>query len=185
MTNIQQVRISWEGLPGMPGVSTLYRPTSVGDDDNIHDFFVAVKDFIPAGCTLTVQPEGVIIDDASGTLTGAWTHTPTAPISCGGGGTYAQGVGGSIELRTGAVDNGRRVKGRLYLVPFVTAIYGSNGTLDDTSLATLGTAANGLIGAGDELVVWHRPVGGVGGAGEPATSAFVRDRVSVLRSRRA
>lgn len=187
MANIQKVTVVWSGLPGFPGTTTLYRPDDISDDDNIHEFFEAIKTKIPSGLNIIVQPFGNLIDEFTGDLTGAWTHAPTATTSTSGGGIHAAGTGGSIELRTGAVANGRRVKGRLYLVPLPADLYDTTGTLDNTALGTFQTAANGLVGDGGELLVWHRPttVGGTDGAGEPVTSAFMRDRVSILRSRRA
>lgn len=63
--------------------------------------------------------------------------------------------------------------------------YQSDGTLADVNKATLQTAADGLWGS-NTLYVWHRPApaGSSTGVVGAITSAMVRDKAAILRSRR-
>jgi hypothetical protein len=88
---------------------------------------------------------------------------------------------------TGAIVNGRRVRGRTFLGPLDNSCLQNDGTLSSSSI----THANALGAAWTDAgltttlsCVWHRPVGGTGGSNHEIISATVRDKFAVLRSRR-
>ena len=80
---------------------------------------------------------------------------------------------------------GRRIQGRTFLVPLVASAFDSTGTISTAALATLQTAANGLV-AYDTIdpVVWKRPTPFTVGSFATITEARIPDMAAVLRSRR-
>lgn len=182
MTALNQVRIGWQGTAGMPGVSTFY---SVGDPtflvNKLQTFFEALKVRIPAGITITYPNVGNVIDSSTGLATGVWSAGTTASTICSGTGTWAAPVGCVVNWRTGFYAGGRELRGKTFIVPLTSGQFETNGTLADSGVTAIQTAANAVVGGGNPLHVWSRKAG----ANAPVTSATVPDRAIVLRSRRA
>lgn len=186
MSNIAKIPVSWTGGPGGPGVSVFYAdaagtiPTGA-----LATFFGAVKAMIPSSYTWTIPASGDIHDSTTGALVGSWTQgTPTTVAATGSPTSFAGGTGVVVRWTTDGIVNGRRVRGRTFLVPVVSAIYDS-GSILGTQLAVFQSAAAALVASsGANLRIWHRPSGGSGGSAHPITGALAPDVAAVLRSRR-
>lgn len=189
MPNIHRVSVAWQGWPGSPGVSQFYMkqsPDYQGVVDDLRTFFDAVKALLPSGLTVQVPVSGDTLNDNTGGIVGSWSATtPPLVVTGTGAGAYAGNAGAVIHWLTLAVVNGRRLRGRTFLVPLISTAYDTAGSLSTAALSTLSTAAGNLnITSGADLVVWHRPVNGAGGSSEIFNSVRVPDLAVSLRSRR-
>lgn len=181
-----EIQVSWVGLTGLPGVSTFYTvATPATAPAELLSFFTAIRGLFPDGLTWTIPNSGDQIDSTNGQLLGSWSASGGGSVnSNGGAGGYAAGVGAYVNWRTNGVVNGRRIKGRTFLLPLLAAAYEVNGTLGSSALSTLQTAVNTLAGAAQGVGIWHRPVNGSGGSLAPVASGVVPDQVTSLRTRR-
>jgi len=183
MADIERIKVVWSGLTGLPGLSVFYGDAGGSANADIKTFFTSIAALFPTPLTWTIPGNGDLVDDATGTLTGIWTNT-------GGGGTvnaagsppYAAGVGAYVNWETSGIVNGRRVKGRTFLLPLFNSAYDNSGTIVNAYVTTLQTAATALVTAGSTLV-WHRPGTGTGSSFQPG-AATVPDQVTSLRTRR-
>lgn len=194
MAELMRLRVPWNGSPVVGGgLSTFYKTTTggIGWADAISDFFTAIRTLVPAGITWNVPSSGDSIDDDEGELTGTWSEPGTGGIvTSAGTANFASGVGARVVWNTGGIFAGRRVKGSTFLCPLVASVYPDNNTLQDSAVTTLQAAADGLVAADMDLVVWSRHAAATANHGEltgesnAITSATVPDKVSWLRSRR-
>jgi len=147
--------------------------------------FAAAAANFPLSLAITVPNSGDSIDDATGELTGVWTASGGGTVTGTGTDVCAAGVGACIGWQTGGIINGRKLRGRTFLVPLHNATYDQSGTLSNATLASLGTLANSLQAAGP-LAVWHRPTSATATDGNSygVVSNRVRDKVAYLSSRR-
>ena len=123
--------------------------------------------------------------EETGELVGVWTEGTTTNVTGGGTGSYAGGVGACIGWSTAGIHNGRKVRGRTFVVPLAANQYDTDGTVASGVISTLDAAAATLIGTGTgRLSIWARPTPTVPGMVYAATSGTVKDHVSWLRSRR-
>lgn len=203
MADIVRVNVAWQNWPGAPGVSTFYlsAPALQANVDSIRTFFNACAGLLPSGMTITVPASGDLINDVDGKITGSWTvATPPAVVTCTAAGQYAGNAGAVVHWLTGSVLGGRRVRGKTFMVPLVSA-YEANGSLLASAITTLQNAANALVTAtSPNLRVFSRPVAahtkydektgqptnvpGRNGSNYPVSSAKIPDLAISLRSRR-
>jgi len=185
MATINKIEVPWTGLPGMPGVSVFYCTGAADPTGGLVTFFNAIKSLFPNGLSWSILNSGDTIDDTTGTLNGGWTGSGGAVVaSTAGTPAYASGVGAYVNWQTGAIVNGRRLKGRTFLTSISAAYYNTNGTISSTFLTTVDAAATALV-AGGIMRTWHRPPpGGSSGSSSVWTSATVPQQVTSLRSRR-
>lgn len=188
MTDLNRVRVAWQGWPGSPGVSTFYLVTSPTQSqiDAIRAFFNSLAGSLPSGLTITVPASGDTIDDATGLIVNSWAVvTPPTVVTGTGTGNYAGNAGAVCHWLTSTVLNRRRVRGRTFLVPLVSTAYDTAGSLSTTMISTISAAATTLTSAlGTNFRVWHRPVNGAAGASAVVTGFRVPDLAVSLRSRR-
>lgn len=182
---LNRLRVTWNGLGGLPGLTTFYLRSAETDVSDIKTFFTSIKDNFPSALSWDIPNGGDVIDETTGALTGGWTGTNGGTVvATGGGGAFASGVGARIVWSTGTVVHGRRVRGGTFLVPLLAACYSTNGDLAATQRGSLQSAATALA-ATDLTVVWHRPAKGASdGLLVDITGASVPSRVTTLRSRR-
>lgn len=154
-------------------------------------FYDAIKTLIPLGTKIEVERAGDVIEDSTGKIIGDWTNAFVTVTDGSGVGAYAGPVGAVVTWHTQSIADGRRVRGRTFLVPLVASVYDLDGTLTNTALDVLQAAATGLVtSAPDILFVWHRPRAASLtkparlGSSAAAISATVPDMAAVLRSRR-
>lgn len=189
MTAMHRISVAWQNWPGAPGVSQLFMTGGIvqANVDAVRSFFNAMVGVLPSGLTIQVPSIGDDLDDATGKIVGAWNVATTPPVVTGTAtGAYPGNAGAVIHWQTALVKNGRRVRGRTFIVPLSSATaYESNGSLSSTTITTLQTAANGLVTAlTPNFCVWHRPTGFSGGEFASIASAKVPDLAVSLRSRR-
>lgn len=189
MATISRISCVWQQWPGAPGVTQFYADDAATLQDVVDDiraFFEAIKALLPSGLTISVPGNGDNLNDVTGQISGAWSVgvTPTV-VTCTGVGAYAGNAGAVVHWLTGGTINGRRVRGRTFLVPLINTAYDTSGSISTAALATLQTAANGLVtGSGGDLVVWHRPTNFAGGSSFQWNGNRIPDLAVSLRSRR-
>ena len=197
---MHRVKVRWAGFIGSPGWSNFYFDTgnedfltpeqAVESADKVTTFINAIRSRFPAAFTWSVQSDVEVISPQSGELLNVASAGARTPIL---GGAPAAGYSGTsgivVTWRTAGVRNGRRVRGRTFLVPAANSVYQDDGTLIPTVLTDFTTAANALAsqtGTGPKLGVWARPsaVGATDGGFHPVTAVSIPDMPAVLRSRR-
>lgn len=202
MTAIQRVRVAWTGFVGGPGVSTFYTDDFAGFSGAFSTLMASLKDSIPDTVKITVPNSGDTIDDTTGALLGSWNGTSGFFVQCTGDGHHAAPAGYMIKWETGAIHNGRRVRGRTFIVPCSSNIYDADGTLIPAFLTGKQTALDTFVASmGTTLKVWQRPraatpswtdvkgrthlaKSATDGWASFVTSATIPDKTVVLRSRR-
>ena len=197
MTSIHRVRVGWTGFPGGPGVSTFYTLDTAGFLDDLYTFFYALRGAIPTSVTIQIEGTGDTITDTTGELVSGWTEDAPAAIDCNNSNTYAAPSGAVVDWLTSAVLDGRRLRGRTFLVPVAADAYETNGTLHPDFIAMLQGVSDAFVAAqSGSFVIWHRPRAAKAADGSRkavtqrdgghslVTAAHVPDEACVLRSRR-
>jgi len=180
-----RVRVEWNGLTGLPGISTFYVGTTDADISELVTFFNAIKGVFPSGLTWTVPAVGDVFDEASGELEGTHIFTGAGSVVANGGAVaYAAGVGVRVRWLTGAVKNGRRVTGSTFLTHIKGTSYDTAGTIANADVTTIQTAASAFVASGSPWGVWSRPVNGAGGSFHALSAAQVPDKVAWLSTRK-
>lgn len=203
MVNILRVTTKWDGFPGAPGYTNLFfrdfatgeGPGTDGDAtqaqaavDRVRTFWTALTGLFPDEVKLSIQPEVDMLEDTTGTLVNSFGVTPGAIISGTGAASFAGPVGMVINWKTAGIRNGRRIRGRTFLVPVTNAVFLSTGGLNPAEVTGVKAAADALAnpsGAVD-LGVWARPSGPLATDGQWSLvrSTSVPVLAAVLRSRR-
>jgi len=199
MVEIAKITLAWTGFIGAPGFTNLYFRDfeTSGLDQAIIDGSVAKVDSwsssiqtrVPSSVVLQVQQVVPIIESTNGQIV-RFMQATTAPVSRTGQGTgsYAAAAGACVNWYTDGVRNGRRVRGRSFIVPLAGSALASDGTIDNTQLTGLRSASTTMaaVGGTGDLGVWARPSGPGATDGEwhSVTSVTIPDKTAVLRSRR-
>lgn len=199
MAQMAKVTINWTGFPGGPGYSNLYFRDFSGTgavDQGIVDGAVAkVQDWLsfwrnrlPTSVKTGVDPTVEAIEETTGELQGFWTATVAAPAGGLGVASFSAPSGACVSWYTSTVRNGRRMRGRTFIVPLDTVSYENDGTLIESIITAAPAVNNAMIadsGAGD-LGIWARPSapGASDGQWALVTAARLNDRPAMLTSRR-
>jgi len=145
-------------------------------------FWNNVDALLDSNALWTIRTDGRELDDATGTLTGAWSE---ATAYTGAGALAGQCVPDAAHVLfrwgTGVVVNGRFLKGRTF-VPGLSTAQILEGNVATAAVTTFNTAAAALTSS--SLGVWHRPVAGAGGVFQDVTTGTVWNELAVLRQRR-
>lgn len=200
MARIIRVKINWSGFTGAPGYTNLHFEPAVEADPvtqgTVDDAVTKVDTFLNAFQPLFPPPvvTGVAntieeLDEQSGNIEKFWTGTPAAAnAGTSATGIYAGGSGVCVNWLTGDVWNGRRVRGRTFMVPIGGDALTNDGTIDNTRLTAFRAAADGLRAeAGlSHLVVYRRPDPNliIDGGAYRVTASNITDKLAQLRSRR-
>lgn len=198
MPEIVKIQVDWTGFNGGPGYTNLYfSDTTFGlatqaiansAAAKVDTFLASMTARFPLAVAAKVNPTAEIINPADGKLQGFMTVTPSNTRQGEGTGTYSGASGACVNWYTGGVVRGRRVRGRMFLVPLIGSSYATNGTLDDTMLTGLRTAVATLSANNTTswLGVWSRPSakGATDGNWFGVQSSTVNDKAAILRSRR-
>jgi hypothetical protein len=170
----------------------------------IKTFFNAVKTYHPSSLTWTIPVLGDQIDETTGTITGAWNGTNGGAVTgIAGTGAYSGTSGYCVHWQSNIIVAGRRRAATTFMVPCDSLVYQNNGSIADSTLTAIQTAANAMVSAyAGNLLVWSRPFPGKDavppsggnpgkpakpartGIGVPVLLAKVPDLAVVLRSRR-
>lgn len=185
MAEVARVRVEWNGLTGMPGISTFYVGTTDADISELVTFFTAIRGLWSSGLTWVVPNVGDVLDVATGELLGTHIFTGGGSVSSNGtAGVYAAGVGARVQWLTADVKNGRRVRGTTFLTHLKSTNFDNTGTIDGTTLSTIQTAASALVASGSPWGVYSRPRPGLAGSFHAWNAATVPDKVAWLTTRK-
>lgn len=190
MATIVRVTARWEGFPGAPGYSNFYGnpdpdPATAAQTmaTRIRAFFSGMVGWLPADVDVLVLPVYAVLEDSTGAQTSEGTvASPPAVVNGVGSGGYSGNSGVAVNWLTTSFINGRRLKGRTFLVP-LGPVFEANGTVADSVLSEMTGLAATLVGSDGLFVVWHRPISGAGGAAAEISTVTIRDRSAHLRSR--
>lgn len=183
--DLYRVRVALNGGAGGAKVSTFYSDGTTGFQAVLTDFYTAIKGYLPNQQVVDVAADGDIIDSETGLITSSWTTTPNVGVTGTGGPSYPAGVGACVTWRTAAVIEGKRVRGRTFIVPLTTAAYDQDGTLIAECLTALRAASADVVASG-QFYVFSRPRLSpvLPGSAVPFTASTVTDKVAYLSSRR-
>lgn len=147
-------------------------------------FFTAIATLIPTPVAVGFDGLAQEYDDA-GVLTKEVSVTPPTSVVGSAGPNFLSVIGAVVNWQTGVFNpNGRRIRGRTYLVPLGTSIAATNGGLTSSAVSTIASAANAVIADLIPFVVVRKTATGdfVGITG--ITAAQVSGKVAILTSRR-
>lgn len=194
MVNILRVTVNWTGFLGAPGYTVLHGLAPEADPStNAQTFADAARTLVggepgllPSAVKIDVDPEVQIIEDTTGDLVDVISITPGAQISGTASGPYSGASGAVINWRTATIRNGRRLRGRSFLVPLSNIAYETNGSLTAAAVGALAARADAFWQTPEiQPVIFGRPTQlGNDGMSGPITAASVPDMAAVLRSRR-
>lgn len=200
MAEILRVTTRWDGFLGAPGFTNLFFrdfDTDTNPDaaqvssaiNKVAGFFGSIAPLLPAAARLQVQRNVDVLESTTGTLVNSIGFTGTLNAIAGTAtGAIAGPAGAVVNWATGNVRNGRRIRGRTFLVPLAVTSYETDGTLTATAINTIQDAATTLVGrtGNPDFGVWARPTQPLmnDGIWVAASGATVPDTVAVLRSRR-
>ena len=190
---IHRVTTVWTGFPGAPGYSNFFfsgdgsAGAATESRSRVAAFFNEANDILPSEVNYLVEGEVAVLDEQTGSVSDYIMVQPDAQPGFGAlTGGYSAASGAVVTWNTAGVRNGRRVRGRTFLVPLGGAAYQSDGSLSASAIGTLNSAAEELVGTGFDsgFGVWSRP--GTSGSGSfyEVTVFRVPDMAAVLRSRR-
>ena len=185
MANLRRINVAWSGITALPGVSVFYAPFGTDAGANLNTFFGAIKGQFPASLSWNIPTSGDVIQDSDGAVTGAWTGGTGGSVVSTGTGVYPAGTGAYINWQTGTIVGRRRLKGRTFLAPLLSAAFDNSGTIATSTLSSMQAAATALAASG-ALVIWHRPtsIGAADGSSGAVTAGLIPDQVTSLRTRR-
>lgn len=189
--------VTGSGLAG-GGLTQLYwAPGSVGGSTadatdclaRFRALWVSIGTRLSSTISFVFDQTVLAIEATTGVLTGSFTAAAALTVVGGSGSEpLPRQTQGLIKWGTASVINGRRVRGRLF-VPGVQEGDNDGAGQPVAALSTaLTTAGATLFVAGataSAAVVWHRPVGGSGGASPLITSSTGGTSWAVLKSRRS
>lgn len=211
MAAIARVKLRWTGFLGGPGYSIFhFRDFGRGPDgawqdadasqaaDHIDAWADGVRTVVAESVRLKVESDVEMIDEASGELINVLRAgvRPEHKNNAAGTGGYSGAAGAVVNWKTGGVRNGRRVRGRTFIVPCYGPAFGNDGTLADGTRLQLEASSANLINGAEvlDLGVYARPTvtrnpdgsktKNNDGVWHKVTSATVPDLAAVLRSRR-
>jgi hypothetical protein len=208
MPIVSTVTAIWNGFTGAPGYSK-FRFAELAGASALNAAGAAVRAFFQAdiGHLLTgwsIQVQGIVQhhDVATGNLMGEAVMT-TVPAASNGAvantTVWAGGTGYVVNWTTGAVINGKKVRGRTFMVPITSTAFSNDGTVISSLITTMQSAGQALIAdASTELVVWSKlwdkkpgeapagvPPKQIGGALASVNGCLIPDRAAQLRTRRS
>lgn len=194
MALIMRYKSIWSMPSGGPGVTTMFAFPDTTEQvfaDAARNFLndalatTGAADFLPSLCS--IQGEAVVdnIEVESGLLDSTVPITAPAVITGIGSGAYAAPAGAVVTWLTGLVHQGRRVRGRTFLVPLANTAFENNGTLTSAYLTNVRNAATTYIAGAANPCIWARPTPGTAdGAAFAIAAGSVQDKIAVLTSRR-
>lgn len=197
MTNIDRIRVQLTGFVGGPGVATFYALNGTTAVPQLRTMWSSLAAKMPSVMAIKVISAGDTIDDVTGDLVGAWSIADAAGVQGVDAAAYPAPAGACIAWLTTTILDGKRVKGRTFLVPLGGGSYQSDGSINPANVTAITNAAAAYVTASvGNAVVWHRPraaraadgsrpaVTARAGGNAVITSAFCVDKTMVLTSRR-
>lgn len=182
---IDRLRVGLTGSQIGSGVATHYALPNHNGQAALSTWWSGCAAHMPSNVFINVPPDGDTIEVETGLLQNVWSDGVTHTYTGGQGGAHAAGVGVCITWLTAGIVNGKRIRGRTFIVPLGGSRFDTDGTILDNTLSGIREATNTLLGAMDDgLMIYHRPVGEAQGTAHAVTGFRLPDRVSSLKSRR-
>lgn len=201
MANILRVKLRWTGLPGGNGYSIFHfkdfaaGEPAVGDADGakgkVNTFVETIKGYIPPSVSMQVESEVEVLDESNGQLQNVLGGSVPQLWTGGGSDTlgWSAPTGAVVSWSTGGIRNGRRIRGRTFIVPLAGNAYENNGTLSGGFQMVVNMAATALRADSGtpDLGIWARPTatGASDGVWNVVTGHRNPDMAAILRSRRS
>ena len=200
------VRTNWSGTTGGPGL-TQTAIEAVTDPhtwdataaqqavDAVRAAWFGCATYLPDNIKLDVNPVVDIFTHIDGELVGSYSAA-TVPSQVVGtsAATFSMAAGIKINLNTGMIRNGRRVRGGIFVVPAVSTAFTTDGLVLAGARTTFNTAWNTcrttLATNNKTLTVWSRPIpdgkphGPRDGATAPVSAIETSEKGAILRGRR-
>lgn len=190
------VNISWNGI-GSPGANVWHFRTAgeiTGDSIEFAAAVSAIRTFYASIAAGNVFAPGVVLsaEFATAVETQEQRDAEFTTLGTGGAGTEAPEV---LQICVGWRTSlaARRGRGRTFIGPLSTATMESNGSIAEGVIASVNSAAQGLVDASTGAGGWSVGVYGLSAPGGGPTAPRVlrdivghrvRDRFAILRSRR-
>lgn len=198
MSDFFRVVVKWTGFNGGPGFTNLFFQTSGATAvtlpdaqdavNKVESWTSSISNHLPTSVTVQVDPTVVEMNEQNGMQIGFLATTGPAAHVGGDSTGYSAASGACFNWYTNGVRNGRRVRGRTFIVPLGGGKYDSQGTLSTTTVNSFTTATNTLIAASSlsQLTVWSRPSapGATDGQAHQVTNYTLPDKAAILTSRR-
>jgi hypothetical protein len=196
MANIDKIVVTWNGFIGAPGYTVLYASASQGQSlqSQVVSMFQSFAAYFNPAVVFSVAVNGPTIDEATGKMVNAWTGGGVNSIpGTATAQAYSSTSGALVRFETGRFQNGRRVRGRMFLVPIAANTYSQTGTITPSVANAIKAAADKLLTLPGQLVVYSRPIYDNStspptlkrpGSSFPVTSTTCPTKVTYLSSRR-
>lgn len=183
---MDRLQVGFTGSQMGSGVATHYAVHAAGHRDAFAAFWQELGNRVfPDSVWITVPNSGDVIEVESGLLQSVWTEGATMQKQGANGPNHAAGCGAAITWVTASIINGKRVRGRTFIVPIAAQHYDSDGTINDAARSFINAATLTLLGAcGEDFLIYHRGKGDEDGVACPVISHRLADRVATLRTRR-
>lgn len=189
MTTLHRLIVNWSG-PQVVGLAVNVLHFSGSDNAAppvaaVRAAYAGLASFLPSGVSISFPTSGDSINDTTGELTGTWTAPAAAPVAGSGGANAAAGVGACVTWLTGGIVNGRRLRGRTFIVPCTNVAFDGTGRFAAATTSQLDTFAAAMQASGP-LAVWHRPSSKTATDGNSygVVSHKINAKIAVLTSRR-
>lgn len=203
MVAIARVRTTWSGFNGGPGYTNLFFRDFAGEDQGGSDITVAaataattrvrafwnsISNYFPNDVRFQVDSVVDVLEDSTGELIDSLTVPALTAIEGQQAGSYSAAAGAVVTWNTASIRNGRRIRGRTFLVPLAGVSFDNSGGVLPAAIADITAAAAALADTGStpDLGVWARPSSATATDGRWAVVSGQRvpTKSAVLRSRR-
>lgn len=171
MPSLWRVRCSISGVVAGPALSQFFFDEGGGSASAavsaVQAFWTSLAGVMHTATVIRTEPDVSKIDTASGELVSVTPVTSVSVAGTDGGTLLPREVQGLLQLRTGFVNDGSEVRGRLF-IPGPCTARNNSGSPFAAYLTSLETAGNGLIAAATaQWMVYrrkreHRPAVGPG-----------------------
>jgi hypothetical protein len=192
---LDRVRVVNQGSPGGNASTNFYFvAVTTAALTALGAFYTAIKTYYPTTVSMVIPSSGDTINDATGVLVGSWGTSGGSTVAGGTVGIQATPVGFEIAWLGSGIVDGHRPVGKTLIVPASSSTFNTNGTILNTAVTAIQTAANNFLAASTSFGIWHRPVYNYKvdppllvrpGTVMAIASATVRTAPTVLRSRRS
>lgn len=182
------ITATWLGIPGAPGYSKFRFSGNLSSGEataaagRVSTMFSSIRGLLPATCSVNFAAVAQVFDFDSQLVSEVALDPPPTAVLGQAVGNYSGATGAVINWVTSTIAQGRRVRGRTFIVP-LAAGFDTSGSLGATTITAIQGAAQTLAEGSPGLVIVKRPPGAVVGE-YGVTGASVPDRAAILRSRR-
>lgn len=180
-----RVRTVFTGPTGSPWVNTLFfdepAGTAQGAANAAAIFWQAVDAVMHTSVSWSTEGDVVLVNEDTGLATGVVSTETSSGAGSTGTDLLPPATQGLIRLLTGVFNDGRQIRGRIFVPGLTETANTAGGIMDGTTATTIRTAAEALVDdANSALLVWSRS----GLQAHPVTGASLWSQFAILRSRR-